>query len=113
MHIINRLSPDEEEFYDYFMKNKLLYLKDFIEDNKFIIEFTGMLPIKRSFVVGFSSNSRYPHERPEHIVTFKVNHNHGHYLVYDIRFESKKIEELEDDNLFYIQPLAEYENILI
>ncbi len=113
MQVFNRLNPDEEEFYDYFINNKLLYLKDFIEDNKFRVDFTGMLPENRSFVIGFSSNSRYPHEIPEHIVTFKVNHNHGHFLVYDVHFENRKLEELKDESLFFIQPIAEVENIFV
>lgn len=113
MYIFNRLNPDEEEFYDYFINNKSKYLKDFIDEEEFRVDFTGMLPEERVFVVGFSSNHKYPHELPEYIITFKVNHNHGHYLVYNVSLEKMTIEELEDNNMFFIKPMPEYESILI
>lgn len=113
MHIFNNLTPDEAEFYDYFIKHVPNYLHDFIDLDKYHIDFTGMQTEQRNFVIGFSENLRYPHEMPEHIITFKVNHNHGHFLVYDIHFELHKLDEITEKSFFFIEPLLKHEEVLI
>lgn len=109
MSISKILTPDESEFFDYLKEKHIYQFKDFIDIEKYNIDFIGMYSDNRTFLMGFSQLNNYPHEISEHFISFKVSHNHGNFLVHDIHINEIEPISLFEDGFFYIENRNSYE----
>lgn len=95
MELIKILTPDEREFKDALLENKLPdSLHDYIQSDKYDIVFIKLSANERRWWVGFKIDYSLPHETPDFLLSFNLIHNNGKYLPYKIKIE-KSINDIK------------------
>lgn len=107
------LTPDEQEFFEYLKNNHLSYFKDYISIKDYQIDFIGMFADTREFVVGFSQGDQFMHELSDVILSFKVTHNHGNFLVHGIKTNHINQLDLDKHHFFMVEKNFQYEEEIL
>ena len=85
MNIKETLTPDEDDFFSFFLNHPNpidLILKDF--NNIYNIKYIGLTVSDRVFIVGFQNNFTKERNLFDAVFSFQLKHNHEQYSIYNI-----------------------------